>query len=197
MREVRWQHARLSVDKGLEVVDDLEVLALQAVEVLLDLELDDAERVVLFPVAATHETCAGDAQHAGMWAGGRACGRGAHRLRPSRFAMYGVTLLPVSPVMTFLTSSSFSGAATCIPTLLRARREPSLAVLWSGSRRPTPTIAGTCASISRPASMKRGRRCGEGRRAAVGQKVPVKGEGETADCGQLSRFSWLNMRYCE
>ena len=71
--------------------------------------------------------------------------------------MYGVTLLPVSPVMTFLTSSSFSGAATCcIPTLLRARHEPSLAVLWSGSRRPTPTIAGTCASISRPASMKRG-----------------------------------------
>ena len=73
---VRWQHARLSVDKGLEVVDDLEVLALQAVEVLLDLELDDTERVVLFPVAATHETGAGDAQHAGVWAGGRACGRG-------------------------------------------------------------------------------------------------------------------------
>jgi len=68
--------------------------------------------------------------------------------------MYGVTLLPVSPVMTLATSS---GAATCcIATLLRANLEPSLAVLWSGSRRPTfpLNIAGTCASISRPESMK-------------------------------------------
>ena len=48
-------------------------------------------------------------------------------------------------------------ATCCMATLLRAKREPSLAVLWSGSRRPTlpPNIAGTCASMRKPDSMKR------------------------------------------
>ena len=98
--------ARLPVDKGLEVVDDLEVLALQAVEVLLDLELDDTERVVLSPVTATHET---GRRRRSARACGRACRRrvgglvgdrvgtgagrvgagrvAAHRSRPSRLAM--------------------------------------------------------------------------------------------------------------
>ena len=53
--------------------------------------------------------------------------------------------------------AAVEAATCCMATLLRAKREPSLAVLWSGSRRPTlpPNIAGTCASMRKPDSMKR------------------------------------------
>ena len=138
--------ARLRVDEGVEVVDDLEILTLQAVEVLLDLRLDDAQRVRLSPVTAVHEAQA--ALGIGCGRVGTGARRATHRFRPSRLAMYGVTLLPVSPVMTLATNS---GGAACMATLLRANLEPSLAVLWTGSRR---AIAGTCASISRPESIK-------------------------------------------